>query len=88
MKGSNTVVDVYSWLAIFHGQCTTALFNTPLPATLGFLFNSSTFIFSGVYVQGARPVPQPLCSTQHPQHTTGAHTPPPQQEWLFPVQGQ
>lgn len=43
MKGSNIAADVYSWLAIFHGQCATALFNTHHPVTLGFLFNSSTF---------------------------------------------
>jgi len=47
MKGSNIAVDVYSRLAIFHGQRATALFNTPLPATLGFLFNSKHLNFLG-----------------------------------------
>lgn len=47
MKGSYTVVDVYSWLAIFHGQCATALFNAALSATSGFLFKLRHLHFLG-----------------------------------------
>lgn len=58
MKGSNIAVDVYSRLAIFHGQCATALFNTHLPFTLGFLFNSGTFIFSEQHTTKREPCPR------------------------------
>lgn len=75
MKGSNTAVDVYSWLAIFHGQCATALFNTPLPATLGFLFSSSTSIFSGMCA--TRREARPRAPVQHPPLSARRRSPPP-----------
>lgn len=75
MKGSNTAVDVYSWLAIFHGQCATALFNTPLPATLGLLFNSSTLFFSGTYP--ARREARPRAPAWHPAPPARRRSPPP-----------